>query len=91
MPLDLAALEALHKAASPVPWTHGRSYESIISPNATGDRVTRDAEGYGGPLVCESLFASGDRDLVIAARNALPELIRLARIGQEHERNQVTK
>ncbi len=49
-PIDLAALEALHKAASPARCT--------------------------GP----------DAVLIAAARNALPELLRLARIGQEAER-----
>ena len=66
MTLDLDALEALEKKATPGPWVAGIEGRFIHFP--------------------ESYHAT-EYDYVMCAlvRNALPELIRLARIGQKVE------
>jgi len=84
--IDLDALEALEKKASKAKWT------VRCSPNGCHyDRTTRDGYAVNGvkyvpdyenPMLCKD-----DAALIAAARNALPELIRLARIGQRVERD----
>ena len=62
---DLADLRRLHEAATPSPWTaanHG-SHEIEAPPPA----LVADFGAVGR--------AKADRDLVVAARNALPELL----------------
>lgn len=86
MTIDLDALEALEKKASKAKWT------VRCSPNGCHyDRTTRDGYAVNGvkyvpdyenPMLCKD-----DAALIAAARNALPELIRLARIGQRVERD----
>jgi hypothetical protein len=74
-PADLDALEKLHGKATPVPWTR----------TASGDkhwlREVRDQEG-NGLAWCGSLSDSRARAnaaLIVAAVNALPALLALAR------------
>ena len=75
MTIDLDALEALEKKATPGPWIAGGN----------------GACGYGWLKndILRGQYAKQPADyaLVANARNALPELIRLARIGQRVERD----
>ncbi len=74
-PAKLAEIELLAAAASPGPWTKGRSYESVIAPIESGaDDPREDARHYGGALVAESVFRAGDNAFIRAARTAVPEL-----------------
>lgn len=85
MTLDLDALAALEKKATPGPWEwDGRTEEDdgyVYIPQGAflGDTLVMLSDTYEG---CRY-----DCDLLAAARNALPELIRLARIGQRVERD----
>jgi hypothetical protein len=70
----LDTLEALERAATPGPWAEVAE---------SGDWWVEGAEGIG---VCESNEAwnhQGDVNLMVAARNALPALLRLARAVRE--------
>lgn len=83
MPLDLDALEALEKKATPGPWEwDGRTvgdggYVYIPQGAYLGNTLVMLADTYED--------CGYDCDLLAAARSALPELIRLARIGQRVE------
>lgn len=80
MTLDLDALEALEKKATQGPWN--------VSCEC-GDTYVK--AGHKS-LACDMhyypwTFNNDDTEMLVAARNALPELIRLARIGQRVERD----
>lgn len=80
--LDLPALEALHAKATPGPWVSSRAFtrglDGVALWAADGDCV---AEVQG-------LRPDADARLIAALRSHAPELLRLARIGQEAERLQ---
>lgn len=71
MTIDLDQLERLEKEATPGPWTGlwVDNWDDLRISRITDDPKTTDE----------------DREFIAAMRNALPELIRLARIGQEYE------
>ena len=75
MTIDLDALEALEKKATQGPWTPkcfaGENWQCVY-PDEEHDTSIGSWENMA---------------LIAAARNALPELIRLARIGQRVERD----
>ena len=86
MTLDLDALETLEKKATQGEWTtqrfpNGCHFDRILRDGYTVDGVTYVPD-YEHPMLCKD-----DAALIAAARNALPELIRLARIGQRVERD----
>lgn len=88
MTLDLDAMEALEKKATQGEWTtqrfpNGCHFDRILRDGYTVDGVTYVPD-YEHPMLCKD-----DAALIAAARNALPELIRLARIGQRAEREVV--
>ncbi len=73
---QIADLERLAAAATPGPWTKGRSYESVIAPITPGAPDPReDARHYGGELVAESVFVPGNIAFIATAREAVPALI----------------
>lgn len=81
MELDLDALEALEKKATPGPWhwtIEGIDY-GYVGPNS--ERTVLFGEDHEGAVSADD----NDAMCLVAARNALPELIRLARIGQRVE------
>jgi len=75
MTLDLAALEALSAAATPVLWTYcvvnkGQATEHY---EVVGEPVRRNGASMT-PVVCEATFGP-DAEFVVAARTAVPELV----------------
>ena len=81
MPDDVRAmldeLEALEKAATPPPWKEDANRLSILCDGINGGKPY---EGYIGAMGYHD-----NRELTIAARNALPTLLRLARRAGEME------
>lgn len=72
-PLDLDALAALLEKATPGPW---RQYERLLRNEEHG--IMRDVPKWGdGGL--GSAYTEADAALIIAAVNALPELLQAAR------------
>lgn len=83
--IDLDELERLSAAATDAPWVHGADDDppsedihaesggaiAMVWPHANVRTVMRHGEN----------FSHADARLIVATRNALPELIRLARIG----------
>ena len=63
----LSTLRALEAAATPGPWITHKGYDYHIEPN-----LHHDSEDVGW------VFGTPDLDLTIAARNALPALLRVA-------------
>ena len=71
MTVDLDALEALLAAATPGPWmTDATTFPECVRA------------GSGGVLVATAPRRRQDASLIAAAVTALPELLRLARVGQ---------
>lgn len=68
MVLDLDALEALHKAATSGPWA--RNVGSVAGSRFVAQMQREDGAGHS------------DARLIAAMHAALPEFLRLARIGQ---------
>lgn len=80
--IDLDALEALEKKATQGPWQRYRNADK----EHDGKYVVSGADAYEPQLVLStSDCEDNDIALFVAARNALPELLRLARIGQKVE------
>ena len=77
--LDLDALAALEKAATPGPWEF---YDRCgKGPEATDSHIGYEVEGPPQPM--RGQFERGaDAVFVAAARNALPRLLALARAGE---------
>lgn len=69
---EVDALEELAEKATPGPWTVGKSHESVVAPNPADDD---EARWYGGALIAESLFRVGDKELIAASREAIPNLV----------------
>ena len=88
MTIDLDALEALEKKATPGKWMvyDSNSWRRIGIDGEYREILWPDKAHDGHP---EMGGINRDNDLTVltAARNALPELIRLARIGQRVERD----
>lgn len=73
MTIDLDELERLEKEATPGPW------EYLWIDNYGDDlKIARSDDSV--------LITNQDNALIAALRNALPELIRLAKIGREAEK-----
>jgi len=84
--LDLDALEALEKKATPGPWEGpwGDTHTvAAFEGEHREDSLTDDPRGDAFPVAQET--SPEDAALIAALRNAFPELIRLARIGQAAE------
>lgn len=102
--LDLPALEALHAKATPGPWTEddGNLFSKPLSDFrheqcmriVQGEAIPHPDEGLDEPLgfVAKCFQTSpnfeADAEFLAALVTAAPELLRLARIGQEAERLQ---
>jgi len=90
MTLDLDALEALEKKATKAGW---RLFDSglivEISPPTGQLGESPSVVGWSGFDQSDMPFRKRrtNANLIVEARNALPELIRLARIGQRVERD----
>jgi hypothetical protein len=88
--LDAAALgelQRLHEAATPVPWDVAPDRPLAAEATVYGP----DGDGLAicvGSLQIDRPIGSAPQDasLIAAFRNAFPDLLRLARLGLEHER-----
>lgn len=84
-PLDLDALEALERAATPGPWQYTDDEDSAAGAMLI-EALTKSADGKWYQMVWRGCGSSGevqedaDGEFIVAARNALPELIRRARL-----------
>jgi hypothetical protein len=72
-------LRALLEQATPGPWRDAETMGAIVSddPHAIEARGPENFRGYGGAIVAESIERP-DRDLIVALRNAAPDLVELA-------------
>ncbi len=82
MPNLLDTLEALERQATPGPWEeHESPEEGFWIESANGGLVSTDTGLHIWPR-------EADTNLMIAARNALPALLRMARAAREWEEAQ---
>ncbi len=82
----LDKLEALHKAANRGPWKHERGKHTgddwlIASFGEDFDNISHQVTTHGTHASECNGEAGDDAALVAAMRTALPELLRLARVG----------
>ena len=79
-------LEALAEKAQPRPWRlapEGKPQDTVLTddPGQSADKA-EDVQYYGGYIVAESVTRPA-RELIVAAVNALPDLLRLARAAEK--------
>ena len=97
--IDLDALEALAEKATPGPWEYhaggGHAYNSIrgsesVQVNGWKERRAGFSNASYSDMVCENLGSAelegpqSNVALICTLRNALPELLALARDGQRY-------
>jgi hypothetical protein len=76
--VDLDALERLHERATPGEWLRVRIPEEdgcVVVPHEDHEDIYREFDGEAVNIACAT-FSEADGALVVAARNALPDLLR---------------
>lgn len=89
MTLDIEALEALEKKATPGEWAlyESNSWRRVGMAHGYAEVLWPGKARSDGHPDIHGVNRDNDLAMLVAARNALPELLRLARIGQRVERD----
>jgi len=71
---DIVRLRELLRAATPTPWINGERVDECAAVNESHADIYHVSEGENCTVGCAT-FSPADAELVVAAVNALPELL----------------